>query len=135
MHPYVSFEKSELILDHYDEAYRYVQLKEEDFIRIYGLTVFVDEQIMSNSLNTFQEICNGKKRKILVDPTLEVGMTNEARNMLKNDVPKMTTSLALMTNNVFTQLTANLFMKLTNDEFNVKLFKNHEKAVNWIKEQ
>lgn len=130
-----NFDKSELRLDLCNQAYRFVQLLDEDFIRIYGLTVFVDEDIMRKSLDTYFNICKGVKQKILVDPTLEVGMTNEARKMLKKQVPKMTTSMALMTSNPFTQITANLFIKLSNDDFNVRLFRDHSRAINWIKAQ
>ncbi|MCB9224374.1 MAG: hypothetical protein R2780_05915 [Crocinitomicaceae bacterium] len=126
---------SKLILDTFTPSYRYIQLEDEDFIRIYGLTVFVDELIMRKSLDTYFKICGGVKQKILVDPTLEIGMSSGARNMLRKEVPLMTTSMALMTTNPFTQLTANLFLKIRNDNFKVRLFRDHEKAVSWLKEQ
>ena len=62
-------------------------------------------------------------------------MTDEARKLLKQEVPKMASSLALITSNFFTQVSANLLMKVANDEFNVRFFRDHEKAMNWIRKQ
>ncbi|MCB9224373.1 MAG: hypothetical protein R2780_05910 [Crocinitomicaceae bacterium] len=130
-----SIDEALIILDIYIPGYRFIELKDEDVIRVYGVAVFVDEEMMQLTMETFREICNGKRRKLFVDPTLEIGMTDEARSLLKNELPAMASALALMTNNVFTQISANLLMKVSNDDFKVKLFRDHEKALDWVREQ
>lgn len=130
-----NFDESELVLDIYIPGYRFVELKDEDVVRVYGMAVFVDEEMMKLTMYTFNEICNGQKRKLFVDPSHEVGMTDAARSLLKNELPPMTSCLALITNNIFTQISANLLLKISNKDFKVKLFKDHEKALDWVKKQ
>ena len=62
-------------------------------------------------------------------------MTDEARALLKNELPKMTSCLALMTNNIFTQISANLLMGVSSDDFKVRFFRDPEKAIKWVIEQ
>lgn len=133
--PHGNFDESDLVLDIYIPGYRFVEVKGENVVRVYGVAVFVDLEMMELTMDTFREICNGSRRKLLVDPSLEVGMTDEARAHLKSELPEMASCLALITTNIFTQISANLLMKVANDDFKVRFFRDHEKALNWAKKQ
>jgi hypothetical protein len=79
-------------------------------------------------------LANGKKTPVLVDITLAKGALKDARDFFAGtEAGQIQSACALLVNSPLSQLVGNFFLGLNKTKFPTRLFKNEEKAIEWLK--
>ncbi len=78
-------------------------------------------------------IANREKVLMLIDPTEEKSMNNEARKMIKQLGEIHCNGMAVITRKDHIKRIANILIKIDNPKFPLKMFTDNTQAENWLK--
>lgn len=82
----------------------------------------------------FKKALHGKKICMLADVTNTTESTKAIRDYAAKELPKFVKAVAMVSNSVLGAMLANLFFKMKNQPYPVKMFKKEEEARQWLKQ-
>jgi hypothetical protein len=102
---------------------------------LYSISKKVPPQTVEESRKTledFKKITNGKKFCMLLDVTNSSPTDKETREFAAEELPKIVTALAMISDSPLGRMVANLFFALKPPPYPAKMFANEEDAKAWL---
>lgn len=95
---------------------------------------FMELEDAVENVKSVETLTNGKPVPVYVDIRLSKGSSKEARAYLASfEVADVQVACALHVDSMLSQLIGNFFLGLNKTKFPVKLFKDEQKAMEWLK--
>ena len=89
---------------------------------------------LKNSLDVMQELAQGNKLLILMDPSDAIGLNQKQRALVVERFSELAGAVAIINNNFIVPLVYRLMVKRWKEfPFEMELFKNKEEALEWLK--
>ncbi len=112
-----------------------ITLDESGIVRcIVHKDAYMELEDAIENVKAVETLTNGKPIPVYVDIRLSKGSSKEARAYLAGfEVADVQVACGLLVDSMLSQLIGNFFLGLNKTKFPVKLFKDEEKAMEWLK--
>lgn len=112
-----------------------ITLDESGIVRcIVHKDAYMELEDAIENVKAVETLTNGKPIPVYVDIRLSKGSSKEARAYLASfEVADVQVACGLLVDSMLSQLIGNFFLGLNKTKFPVKLFKDEEKAMEWLK--
>ena len=126
--------KTSVIIKTYETEAHRVSLKGDGITRVYSKPKHIVESDITRLIEKFKEIGDGKRLLVLIDPTEENSMSDEAKNQIIVNLGTVVFAVAVMNKKKYITQLGNLFLKSKRLSFSLKMFTDENKAVDWLNE-